>query len=114
MKLLASLILTASLAVSAFSVHANTAAPAEAASAPAAVKAEPKKPAKPDLAQGEAKFTAVCAACHGASGLGDGAKGKGLDPAPANFHDTARMAKRSVFGLYNLGAKLCGFRSHRA
>ena len=68
MKLLASLILTASLAVSAFSVHANTAAPAEAASAPAAVKAEPKKPAKPDLAQGEAKFTAVCAACHGADG----------------------------------------------
>ena len=29
---------------------------------------EAKAPAKPDLAQGEAKFTAVCAACHGADG----------------------------------------------
>jgi len=67
MKLLASLILTASLAVSAFSAHATSEAPA-AGAAPAAAKAEPKKPAKPDLAQGEAKYTAVCAACHGADG----------------------------------------------
>ena len=37
--------------------------PAEAA-APAAAPAA----AKPDLAQGQAKFTAVCAACHNADG----------------------------------------------
>lgn len=30
--------------------------------------AEQKQPAKPDLAAGEAKFTAMCAACHGADG----------------------------------------------
>ena len=30
--------------------------------------AEPAKAAKPDLAKGEASFTAVCAACHGADG----------------------------------------------
>ncbi|MCC6473778.1 MAG: FTR1 family protein [Burkholderiales bacterium] len=42
-----------------------------------------------------------CAACHGAQGRGDGAAAKGLDPAPSNFHDSARMAQRSVYGLYN-------------
>nr|WP_229722899.1 c-type cytochrome [Xylophilus rhododendri] len=37
---------------------------AEGAAAPAAVQ----KAAKPDLAKGEASYTAVCAACHGADG----------------------------------------------
>ncbi|MFZ9137377.1 MAG: c-type cytochrome, partial [Hylemonella sp.] len=53
MKLLASLILTgAALAVSPASFAAQ--------GAPA--------PAKADLAKGEAKYAAVCAACHGADG----------------------------------------------
>lgn len=34
----------------------------------AVAKAEPAKAAKPDLVKGEASFTAVCAACHGADG----------------------------------------------
>ncbi|MDO8767420.1 MAG: c-type cytochrome [Burkholderiaceae bacterium] len=34
----------------------------------ATAKAEPAKAAKPDLVKGEASFTAVCAACHGADG----------------------------------------------
>jgi high-affinity iron transporter len=55
----------------------------------------------PDPARGAALFAANCAACHGAQGGGDGPAAKGLDPAPANFHDTARMAGRSVYGLYN-------------
>jgi cytochrome c553 len=55
MKLLATYFMAALLAVSAFSSHA-------------AGEAAPAKVAKPDLVSGEAKFTAVCAACHGADG----------------------------------------------
>jgi cytochrome c553 len=36
--------------------------------APALAAQDAKTPAKPDLAQGEAKYTAVCAACHGVDG----------------------------------------------
>jgi cytochrome c553 len=62
MKLLACLLTAAFLAVPASSVYAEEkpAQPAAPAAAPAA--------AKPDLAQGQAKFTAVCAACHNADG----------------------------------------------
>ena len=49
MKLIAHLLLASSLAVSTLSVQAQGAA-------------------KPDLAKGEASFTATCAACHGADG----------------------------------------------
>ncbi|HTP63457.1 MAG TPA: cytochrome c/FTR1 family iron permease [Burkholderiales bacterium] len=55
----------------------------------------------PDLARGKFLYAANCAACHGAEGRGDGPAGKGLDPAPANFHDAARMSERSLYGLYN-------------
>ncbi|MES2979365.1 MAG: c-type cytochrome [Pseudomonadota bacterium] len=36
--------------------------------APSAAPAAPAKAAKPDLVAGEAKYTAVCASCHGADG----------------------------------------------
>ncbi len=55
----------------------------------------------PDPATGKALYAAHCATCHGAEGRGDGPAAKGLDPAPANFLDDARMANRSVYGLYN-------------
>ena len=70
MKLLASLLMAASLAVSTFSATA-------AEEKPAASKA-----AKPDLAKGEASFTAVCAACHGA----DGNSGIPANPRLAQQH----------------------------
>ena len=54
MKLLASLLTAAALAAPVFSAFA-------AGEAPKAV-------AKPDLVKGEASYTAVCAACHGADG----------------------------------------------
>jgi cytochrome c553 len=63
MKLLACLLTAAFVAVPAsfvFAADEKPAQPATAAAAPAA--------AKPDLAQGQAKFTAVCAACHNADG----------------------------------------------
>jgi cytochrome c553 len=67
MRLLATLLTAAFLAAPALDAlaqqHGN--APAEN---PAAAPAKPAGPAKPDLAQGEAKFTAVCVACHGAAG----------------------------------------------
>ncbi len=56
MKLLASLLTAAVLVAPAFPAFS-------AGEAPAAQKA-----AKPDLAKGEASYTAVCAACHGADG----------------------------------------------
>jgi high-affinity iron transporter len=55
----------------------------------------------PDMKRGAALFAAQCAACHGATGRGDGPAGKGLEPAPSNFHDAERMAQRSLYGLYS-------------
>lgn len=68
MKLLASLLTAAFLAAPAIDSFAQ----AHGASAPAegqpAAAAKPAQPAKPDAAQGEAKYSAVCVACHGAAG----------------------------------------------
>ena len=55
----------------------------------------------PDLQASATLYAQQCAACHGASGKGDGPAAKGLDPAPSDFHDPERMAARSVYGLYN-------------
>lgn len=55
----------------------------------------------PDLVRAATLYESQCAACHGATGRGDGAAGRTLDPAPSNFHETERMASRSVYGLYN-------------
>jgi high-affinity iron transporter len=55
----------------------------------------------PDLAKAATLFQAQCAACHGDQGRGGGPAARGMDPAPSNFHDAARMDKRSVYGLYN-------------
>jgi high-affinity iron transporter len=55
----------------------------------------------PSLAKAQALYAQHCAACHGATGHGDGPAAKGLDPAPADFHDAERMASRSTYGLYN-------------
>ena len=71
MKLFATSLLAALLALPAMSSFAAgeavaaDAAQAQAAPAPAAA---PAMAAKPDLVKGEATFTAVCAACHGADG----------------------------------------------
>lgn len=79
------------------------------------VEVAPKRP--PDLARAGAIYQAQCAPCHGADGRGDGAAGKGLDPPPANFHDSERMAQRSAYGLYSSitlgvdGTSMVGFRA---
>jgi len=55
----------------------------------------------PDLAKGQQLFQAQCASCHGSTGFGDGPMAKGLEPAPANFHDKERQEQRSLLGLFN-------------
>jgi mono/diheme cytochrome c family protein len=40
-----------------------------------------------DQAEADSVFTARCATCHGAQGIGDGPAGLALNPKPRNFHD---------------------------
>ena len=77
MKLIAHLLLAASLAATALSVFAEDKKPAAVVAA-----AAPAKASKPDLAKGEASYTAVCAACHGA----DGNSGTPVNPKLAQQH----------------------------
>ena len=70
MKLLASLLMAAALAVPAASALAAGETPA------------PQKAAKPDLVKGEASYAAVCAACHAA----DGNSGSPANPKLAQQH----------------------------
>ncbi|HUP58446.1 MAG TPA: cytochrome c, partial [Bdellovibrionota bacterium] len=55
----------------------------------------------PNLKQGARIFAQNCTTCHGPTGHGDGPAGKGLDPAPADFHD-ASMAEKTPFRAYNV------------
>ena len=55
----------------------------------------------PSLVTATSLYQKYCSACHGAQGYGDGLAARGLNPPPANFHDTEKMARRSVFTLYN-------------
>lgn len=58
-------------------------------------------PRTPDLARGAALYATACASCHGTTGAGDGPAGRGLDPAPASFHDATRAAVLSPFALFS-------------
>jgi cytochrome c553 len=84
MKSLASLLMAALLAATtSLSFAQQPAAPAAAASAPGVPAAKtPQAATKPDLTQGSAKFTAVCASCHGA----DGNSGTPANPKLAQQH----------------------------
>lgn len=55
----------------------------------------------PDLVAGQALFAAQCSSCHGAEGKADGPAAKGLTPAPANFHDAARMQTLTPYKVFN-------------
>nr|WP_222615788.1 FTR1 family protein [Dyella telluris] len=63
----------------------------------------PTAPAKtPDLAHGATLYQAQCAACHGATGHGDGPAGLQLSPRPIDFTDTGRADQRSALSLYEV------------
>ncbi len=61
----------------------------------------PSSPAlPPQVAQAAALYQAQCAACHGATGNGDGPVGLKLSPRPVAFTDKDRARQRSAFALY--------------
>ena len=64
-----------------------------------AIKTAPET--APPLDQGARLYAENCTDCHGALGFGDGPNAVGLDPAPADFHDRARQADRSLYSLYS-------------
>lgn len=55
----------------------------------------------PSITNGKKLFQQNCISCHGDQGRGDGQDGKGMDPAPANFHNAERMSQISAFHNYN-------------
>src|SRR5690625_4381831 len=56
----------------------------------------------PDLARGAMLYRSHCAACHGATGHGDGPAGLKLDPRPVDFSNQARADQRSPLSLYEV------------
>ena len=56
----------------------------------------------PDLARGATLYRDQCAACHGATGHGDGPVGLQLSPHPVNFTDQTRADQRSALSLYEV------------
>ena len=83
MKPTVSLLIAATLALSASLSSAQHAAPASGAAAAASAPAAPASaPAKPDAAAGGAKYASVCAACHGP----DGNSGVPANPKLAQQH----------------------------
>lgn len=55
----------------------------------------------PDMEKAQKIYQANCIQCHGHEGRGDGPDGKGLDPAPSNFHDLGRAPIVSPFAAFN-------------
>jgi cytochrome c553 len=95
MKLIAHLFIAAALAAPVFASNAQDAKPAaaEAHAKAEPAKAEVAKMVKPDLQKGEAGFTAVCAACHGA----DGNSGTPANPKLAQQHPEYLMKQLQDF-----------------
>lgn len=58
--------------------------------------------APPSLDRGSKLYAAQCAACHGATGAGNGPAATGLDPPPIAFTDMDRARERSIFALYQV------------
>lgn len=59
----------------------------------------------PDLQRGALLYQAQCAACHGATGHGDGPLAAQLDPKPVAFADRDRARSRSVLALYQIASQ---------
>lgn len=54
------------------------------------VTANPKAGNAEAIAKGKATYAAMCASCHGVTGMGDGVAGASLPQKPSNFRDKAR------------------------
>ena len=57
-------------------------------------------PRLPSIDQGRRLYAEACAACHGATGRGDGAAAAGLAPPPADLANPARMSRLSPLALH--------------
>ncbi|MEE4306118.1 cytochrome c/FTR1 family iron permease [Pseudomonas alliivorans] len=55
----------------------------------------------PDPARGAPLYAQHCSVCHGDTGAGDGPAGIGLEPAPGNLRDAARLDRLSLYSLYS-------------
>jgi mono/diheme cytochrome c family protein len=95
-----SLALSAALALTACSSGSAPAAPTAPATAaspmtaatPATAAPAPATEALSPAAEAEQKFTTLCATCHGANGMGDGAASASLNPKPRAYSDQAWQA----------------------
>jgi len=58
-------------------------------------------PRWPDLERGARLFQQGCAACHGATGHGDGPAAAEINPKPANLQDEVRMRELAPFQAFN-------------
>lgn len=56
----------------------------------------------PDLERGRSLYLAQCAACHGATGAGNGPLAASLEPPPIAFSDAERAGSRSVMALFQV------------
>lgn len=65
----------------------------------------------PSLKSGAFLYQANCTSCHGEKGLGDGVAGKGLDPAPTNFHE-AELSPLQAYNVIKLGVEGTGMASY--
>jgi len=63
------------------------------------IKVVPRK--APQLERAQKLYADSCAACHGASGHGDGIQALGMEPAPTDFSDAERYSQRTLYGLYS-------------
>ena len=65
----------------------------------------------PELPSGAALFSENCAACHGASGRGDGPAADGMNPPPA---DLTRISARNngVFPRDQVMSRIDGYAAH--
>ncbi|HSB68511.1 MAG TPA: cytochrome c [Candidatus Methylomirabilis sp.] len=64
-----------------------------------------------DAAKGKAKYQELCAACHGATGKGDGPAAAGLQTKPRNHTDAAYMGKlkdQQIFDTIKKGGQGMG------
>ncbi len=71
----------------------------------------PKGKAAGDVAKGKAKYQELCAACHGASGKGDGPAAAALQTKPRNHTDAAYMNKlkdQQIFDIIKKGGQGVG------
>ena len=70
-----------------------------------------------DLAEGRQLYEGNCASCHGIAGKGDGAAGRGMNPAPPAVGDAAAMRDVTPALMYRIvsvgiaGTPMAGFAS---